>query len=228
MAIDFKGKHLLIGTSKECRVWLVDQSVVTNTDPEGHHMDMIDRSALICNPGARFDAAGVWGAMATWVENNQLYIAVPFLGPLADTWPSTPGNGTPYRGGVAVLKVDDSTPKWKMVPAWTYGDIDQGDEAIYMNGVLFVNGAGEDTYQQSPDIAFNESPRIQGQGQSGGRIANSRHATLYAFDASNGKLLWSSGDQITSWNHGSGMTAVNGKAYIGTFDGNFYCFGVGK
>ena len=56
----------------------------------------------------------------------------------------------------------------------------------------------------------------------------SRHATIYAFDSANGKLLWSSGDQITSWNHGSGMTAVNGKAYINTFDGTFYCFGVAK
>ena len=228
MAIDFKGKHLLIGTSKECRVWLVDRDVITNTDPDGHHQEMIDRSPLICNPGARFDAAGVWGAMSTWVQNNQLYIAVPFLGPLADNWPATPGNGTPKRGGVAVLKVDDSGAKWKLTPAWTYGDIDQGDEAVYANGVLFVNGAGEDTYQQSPDIAYDETPRAPGQGQSGGRIANSRHATIYALDAANGKLLWSSGDQIASWNHGSGMTAVNGKAYIGTFDGYFYCFGVGK
>jgi len=69
---------------------------------------------------------------------------------------------------------------------------------------------------------------VGGNNQTGNRIGNSRHATIYAFDPANGKLLWSSGDQITSWNHGSGMTAVNGKAYINTFDGMFYCFGVAK
>ena len=73
-----------------------------------------------------------------------------------------------------------------------------------------------------------EAPRKPGGGQSVNRIANSRHATIYAFDSANGKLLWSSGDQITGWNHGSGMTAINGKAYISTFDGYFYCFGVAK
>jgi outer membrane protein assembly factor BamB len=37
--------------------------------------------------------------------------------------------------------------------------------------------------------------------------------------------LWSSGDQITSWNHFSGLTVANGRVYIGTFDGVLYCFG---
>src|SRR5262245_24271792 len=167
--------------------------------------------------------------MAAWVQNNQLYLAVPFLGKLADTFKAPVMIGTPALGGVAVFRVD--TAKWKLVPAWTYGDIDQGDEAMYMNGVLFVNGAGEDTYQAQPDRAWNESPRVipaAGGRGSPVRIANSRHATIYALDAASGKLLWSSGDQIVSFNHGSGMTAVNGKAYIGTFDGMLYCFGVAK
>lgn len=230
MAIDYKGKHLLFGTSKECRVWMVDRDAIAGTTPPfDKHSEMLDRTPLICNPAARFDAAGVWGAMATWIDPaGQLFIAVPFLGPLADTYHSPIEIGKPELGGVAVLKVEETGGKWHLAPAWTYGDIDQGDEAIYSNGILFVNGAGEDTYQRAPDIAWDATPRKPGTGQSGSRIANSRHATIYAFDSANGKLLWSSGDQITGWNHGSGMTAVNGKAYISTFDGNFYCFAVAK
>lgn len=230
MVIDYKGKHLLIGTSKECRVWLVDRDAINGTEPPFEkHQQMLDRTPLICNPASRYDAAGVWGAMATWIDpNGGLYIAVPFLGPLSDVFRAPKQIGTPDKGGVEVLRVDENAGKWKMSPVWSYGDIDQGDEAIYMNGILWVNGAGEDTYQSNPDVAWDETPRNPGQGQTGNRIANSRHATIYAFDALTGNLLWSSGDQITSWNHGSGMTAINGKAYIGTFDGEFYCFGIAK
>ena len=58
-----------------------------------------------------------------------------------------------------------------------------------------------------------------------GRIRESTHAILYALDAQTGDELWSSGDQITSWNHFSGLTVANGRVYIGTFDGVLYCFG---
>ena len=233
MIVDYKGKHLMIGTSKECRVWLVDRDAIAGTDtPVEKHSEMLDRTPLICNPALRYDAAGVWGAMASWIDPaGQLYIAVPFLGPMSDIYHSPIEIGKPELGGVAVLKVEENAGKWHLTPAWSYGDIDQGDEAIYSNGILFVNGAGEDTYQSNPDVAWNEAPRktpVGGNNQTGNRIANSRHATIYAFDSANGKLLWSSGDQITSWNHGSGMTAINGKAYIDTFDGTLYCFGVAK
>ena len=58
------------------------------------------------------------------------------------------------------------------------------------------------------------------------RIPGSTHAVLYALDAQTGKELWSSGDQITSWNHWSGLSIANGRVYIGTFDSNLYCFGI--
>lgn len=225
IVMDYRGKKLMFGTSKECRVWVVDRDVVATTTLGAHHFQTLDWSELICNPGARYDAAGVWGSMAAWVQNNRLYLAVPFIGPLAETFKAPIMIGKPVEGGVAVFTLNETT--WKLQPAWTYGDIDTGDEAVYANGVLFVNGAGEDTYQAQPERAWNEPPRPMAGGRgSPTRIANSRRASIYALDAANGRLLWSSGDQIASWNHGSGMTAVNGKAYIGTFDGMLYCFGV--
>jgi hypothetical protein len=36
----------------------------------------------------------------------------------------------------------------------------------------------------------------------------------------------SSGDQITSFNHFSGISMANGRVYIATYDGNVYCFGI--
>ena len=49
---------------------------------------------------------------------------------------------------------------------------------------------------------------------------------LYALDAETGRELYSSGTQITSFNHWSGLTVANGRAYLGTFDGMLYSFGV--
>ena len=53
-------------------------------------------------------------------------------------------------------------------------------------------------------------------------------AALYALDGQTGKELWSSGNQIESWNHFSGLTVANGRAYVATFDGTLYSFGVAR
>jgi hypothetical protein len=227
---DYKGKHLLIGTSKECRLWLVDRDAMNTTALGPNHQEMLDRTPLVCNEAVRYDAAGPWGALALWQDGaGQLFVAMPFLGPLTSDFHAPVAHGKPERGGVATFKIEETGGKWRFTPVWTFGDVDQGDEAVYANGVLFVNGAGEDTYQQQPDRSWDEAPYVTTGGRgSATRIANSRHATIYALEAATGKQLWSSGDEIASWNHGSGMTAVNGKAYIGTFDGYFYCFGVAK
>ena len=59
------------------------------------------------------------------------------------------------------------------------------------------------------------------------RIAGSTNAVLYALDARTGQELWSSGDQIASWNHwGRKSSVANGRVYIGTFDGYLYAFGI--
>ena len=122
------------------------------------------------------------------------------------------------------MKVQEKNGKWQLTQAWMSRDMDKADEAVYANGVLFVDAAGEGTYQLPYDLGWDETARPRG--GSAARIADSRHATIYALDAATGKELWSSGDQITSWTHGGGMTAVNGRAYIGTWDGYVYCFGV--
>ena len=51
-------------------------------------------------------------------------------------------------------------------------------------------------------------------------------ATLYALDARTGRELWSSGDQIATFNHFTSLSVANGRVYIGTFDGYLYCFGL--
>ena len=50
---------------------------------------------------------------------------------------------------------------------------------------------------------------------SANRIKDSTHATIYAFDAMNGKELWYSGDAITSFVHFGALSIANGRMYLG-------------
>ena len=73
-----------------------------------------------------------------------------------------------------------------------------------------------------PRVGREGWPRLRRRAQLGPGApgADSRRAALYALDAQTGKELWSSGNQIESWNHFSGLTVANGRAYVATFDGD--------
>jgi len=227
IAFDFRGRKFLVGTSKECRLWLLDRDALGGDD----HRTPLDASGLVCNDKATYDARGVWGAMAAWQQAGQQWIAVPFWGEVSQSFKPPIQNGRPEHGGVGAFRVEQVAGKWKLVPAWISRDMDMGEEVVVAGGVVFAYGSGEDTYQQLPERNWNDPPPPTPPadlpaGQSSARILGSTHATIYALDAQTGKELWSSGNQITSWNHFSGITAVNGRVYLGTYDGTMYCFGV--
>ena len=52
------------------------------------------------------------------------------------------------------------------------------------------------------------------------------HAVLYAFDATTGKELYSSGETMPSWTHFSGISISGGKVFVTTYDSNVYAFGL--
>jgi outer membrane protein assembly factor BamB len=229
MVVDYRGRRFLIGTSKECRLWLLDRDALGGED----HRTALETKQRACNDHALYDAAGVWGAMAAWQDaRGAQWVLLPFWGPVSAAFKAPIENGKPERGGVAAFKLELRAGKWQLTPAWTSRDIDMAEEVVVAGGVVFTYGSGEDTYQTRPDRAWNEPvpaplPDMPGVSmQSVQRIAGSRHATIYALDGQTGKELWSSGDQIASWNHFSGITAVNGRVYLPTYDGILYCFGV--
>ena len=127
------------------------------------------------------------------------------------------------RASVAALKLVQRAGKWQLAPAWLSRDMDLAEETVIANGIVFAYAGGEDGTQVMPDRAWNEAGGpTYGGGLSSGpgrRVPNSRRAALYALDGQTGKELWSSGNQIESWNHFSGLTVANGRAYVATFDG---------
>ena len=230
MAFDYQGRKFLVGTSKECVLWLLDRDALGGEN----HRTALHITPHLCNDVNAFDGKGVWGSMAAWVDsNNNQWVVVPFWGPVSETFKAPIENGRPVQGGVGAYKVEQRAGKWQLTPAWLSRDMNMAEEAVVANGIVFAYGSGEDTTQAIPEIGWDE-PGATGRGGGGlnsgaaRRIPNSTHATLFALDALTGKELWNSGNQITSWNHFSGLTVANGRAYIGTYDGMLYCFGVQK
>ena len=227
VVFDYRNRKFLVGTSKECRLWLLDREALGGED----HRTTLHTTPLICNDAQAFDAKGVWGALSAWQdEKGTQWVLAPFWGPVSTQFKAPIEHARPKGGGVAAFKLEERASKWQLTPAWLSRDMDLADEAVIANGVVFAYAAGEDATQVVADRAWNEpGGPVYGGGLSSGparRVPNSRRAALYALDGQTGKELWSSGSQIESWNHFSGLSVANGRAYVATFDGTLYCFGV--
>ena len=210
---DYKGKEYIVSSSKECRIWMLDTSAMGGED----HRTPVYRTPLICNEEVNF-TMGVWGAMATWEEaNGTRWVLTPFWGPKHPQFESPIEHGPVVYGAVAAFKVEERAGKPVLRTAWISRDMYMADPPVVANGIVFAFGSGESVTQRWPEPGHV--------GGSAGRIQESTRAVVYAFDGQTGKELWSSGDQIASWNHFSGLSVANGRVYIGTYDGMLYCFG---
>jgi outer membrane protein assembly factor BamB len=223
---DHRNRKFLVGTSKECRLWLLDRDSLGGED----HRTTLHTTPLLCNDAQAFDGKGIWGALSAWQDARGVqWVLAPFWGPVSKEFKAPIEHARPTGGGVAAYKVEERAGKWQLTPAWLSRDMDLAEEAVIANGIVFAYAAGEDASQVVPDAAWNEpGGPTYGGGLSSGpvrRVPGSRKAALYALDAQTGKELWSSGN-LESWNHFSGLTVANGRAYIATFDGVLYCFGV--
>jgi outer membrane protein assembly factor BamB len=213
---DFKGKEYTAQSSKECRIWLLETSALGGED----HRTPTFRTPLVCNEEVQFAAAGIWGAISTWEDTDGTrWLIMPFWGPKHSQFSAPLEYGQVVTGAIAAFKVEEKNGGVVLTPAWISRNMHQADPAVIANGVVFGYGNGEDATQSTPDIglAYNRAAN---------RIAHSSHATLYALDARTGAELWSSGNQITSFNHFTSLSVANGRVYIGTFDGMLYAFGV--
>jgi outer membrane protein assembly factor BamB len=214
---DFKGREYMIDASKECRIYLMDTESIGGDD----HRTPAYRTPLVCNEFVDFAQAGIWGSLATWEDNGTRWILTPFWGPKHPMFSAPIEHGEVKKGAIAAFKMESaSNGGVTLAPAWISRDMNQAEPPLIANGMIFAYGSGENTAQAFPDVGLDF--RIER------RAPLSTHAVLYVLDAQDGRELWSSGDQIATWNHWSGLGLANGQVYINTFDGNIYCFGLPK
>jgi outer membrane protein assembly factor BamB len=211
----YKDRELMITGSKECRVYLLD----TKSAGGENHQTPLYRTPLLCNEEVDFQSAGIWGSMATWQDaKGTRWVLTPFWGPVHPEFKVPVSYGPVTHGAVVAFKVEDKNGKYQLTPAWMSRDMDQAEPPVIANGVAYSYGNGENTRQAYADRGLADFSPL--------RIKASTHAILYALDALTGKELYSSGDQISSFTHFSGLSVANGRVYIATFDSVLYCFGL--
>jgi hypothetical protein len=214
---DYKGREYMIDASKECRIYLMDTASIGGDD----HRTPVHRTPLICNEMVDFAEAGIWGSLATWEDSDGTrWILTPFWGPKHSKFKAPIENGEVKKGAIAAFKMETVKGRVTLTPAWISRDMNQAEPPLIANGMVFAYGSGANTAQAYPEVGLDF--RMER------RAALSTHAVLYALDTRTGKELWSSGDQIASWNHFSGISLANGQVYINDYQGNLYCFGLKK
>ncbi|MBS1857372.1 MAG: PQQ-binding-like beta-propeller repeat protein [Acidobacteria bacterium] len=213
----YKGKELMVSASKECRLYLMDTESIGGDD----HRTPLYRTPLICNEEVNFASAGIWGSLASWVDaKGTRWVLTPIWGPPHSKFTAPIQHGPVKDGAIVAFKVEEKSGKTVLTPAWISRDMNRAEPPLIANGVIFAYGNGEDTDQAYPDVGLDDVASR--------RIPGSTHAVLYALDAETGKELWNSGDEIKSFAHFTGLSLANGRVYLGTFDSNLYCYGIGK
>ncbi len=214
---DWDGKEWMVDASKECRIYLMDTESIGGDD----HRTPVFRTPLFCNELVDFAEAGIWGSMATWEDaQGTRWVLAPFWGPKHSRFKAPIEHGPVKKGGIAAFKMGKVNGKVELIPGWISRDMNQGEPPLIANGMIFAYGSGANTSQAYPDVGLDF--RLER------RAPLSTHAVLYVLDGTTGKELWSSGKQITNWNHWSGLALANGQVYINTYDGHLYCFGLKK
>src|SRR4051812_15915097 len=176
----YKGRELMAASGKECRMYLLDPRSPGGAD----HQTPLFKTPLFCNEEVDFQDAGSWGALSTWEDaSGRRWVLAPFWGP-AHSQAKFPIMNTPLTkdGGVAAFKVEDTSGKPELTPAWISRDMKRGEPVVIANGMVFGYGSGEETKQAFPDIGLQFDSTI--------RAEKGTHATIYVLDAQTGKELW--------------------------------------
>ncbi len=213
---NWHGKEYIAASGKECRVYLLDPQSPGGAD----HGTPLYKTPLVCNEIVDFQNAGSWGALSSWEDaKGTRYVLMPFWGPKHSQM-KFPIENTPEtkEGGQAAFKMVEKNGKPELEAVWVSRDMHRGEPNIIANGMVFSYGSGENSQQSWNDIGLNFDSSI--------RASHGQPAVIYVLDAETGKELWTSGDTIKAFNHFSSITVANGKVYLGTYDGMFYCFGL--
>lgn len=143
---------------------------------------------------------GIWGDFSTWQDdNNTRWIYAALHGPASANTKFSLTNGDAPHGSIVAFKVEERNGQPALEQQWISRDLIAPASPITTNGLVFALSSG----------AANEDV----------------HATMYALDGTTGKELFSSGDDVTTFSHGSGLALANGRVYFTTHDNTVYCYG---
>lgn len=152
---------------------------------------------LYQTPPVASEGHSIWGGLSSWEDSDGTrWVLAPVWGPVSSELNFPSTNGGASSGAIVAFKVEDKDGKPVLTPAWVSRDMNSPEPPVITAGLVFALASG------------------------------SPHATLYALDASTGKELYSTGDQVTAPGNLNGITLANGRVFFSTTDGTLYGFGI--
>jgi outer membrane protein assembly factor BamB len=226
------GKRNIVATaSKETVIYLLDADNLGGID----HMTALYQSPRLGNDTQDFQAQGVWGNMATALnDKNERWLYVPMWGAPAKNGPQFPQtNGAAASGSIMAFKVAEDGRKLSLQPQWTSRDLNIASPPVVANGIVYALQTAESTVQVPKDVFNADGSRKPGwnpEMNAVNRIVTPHSTmTLFAFDAETGKELWSS-KKVMDGNtvHFTQPVVALGKLFAVDHAGHVWAFGLKK
>jgi outer membrane protein assembly factor BamB len=215
--------NLLAGGGKEGILYLLDADSLGDKD----HQTPLFIAPRLGNDEETFQAKGIWGALSSWTDpDGQVWVYVPVWGPPSEHAPKFPQTDGPApHGSIMAFRVslDAASKKPFLEPSWMSRDFDLPEPVVIANSVVFALSTGENPQQTMEGGVIYTHQTLLTDAQ---RAANTRHAILYALNATTGKVLYESGNLISGWVHFSGLALAEGQVYAVDHDSQVYCFGL--
>lgn len=195
---EWDGKETL-AVAANGRLYLLDAASLGGSD---HHTPLAQSDPI---------AGDIREAFATWEDpdTNTRWI-------YASVWShgSTGARGSTSKianGAIAAFTVKQHRGRLMLDLAWISHDLGIPTAPIVANGVVYA-------------LATNPHVDVRRRSTSGTRNRAPERAVLFAFDASDGKELFNSGDD-TNDSPSSGLALANGQIYFTTRDRTLYAYG---
>jgi len=194
----WKGKDIIAAAGSDGTVYLLDSSSLGGSD---HHTPLAKTEPIL-------DAkAGLAGDFSTWEDTDTgirwIYAAVH--GATSNNVKFASTDGAANDGSIVAFKVEDKNGKPTLTPEWISNNLVAPASPVTTNGLVFALSGGHST--------------------NAGASAPQSHATLYVFDGTTGKQSFSSGNDVDTFSHGSGLAIANDRVYFTTHDNTVYCYG---
>jgi outer membrane protein assembly factor BamB len=226
----FGKRNLLATASKETVIYLLDADNLGGVD----HMTSLHQSPRMGNDTQDFQAAGTWGSLATAQDDKgRRWLYVPMWGPLAKAGPKfAMSKGDVPSGSIMAFTVEDQNGKPALVPQWTSRDLNLSSSPVVANGVVYALQTAESAVQVPKTIYNADGSRKPFDVNSGAvdRIMTPHSTmTLFAFDATTGKELWSSKKTMDGNTvHFTQPVVALGKLFAVDHAGHLWAFGLGR
>ena len=226
----FGKRNLLATASKESVIYLLDADNLGGVD----HMTSLYQLPRLGNDSQDFQAMGTWGSLATAQdEKGRRWLYIPMWGPPAKAGPKFPmTNGDAPSGSIMAFTVEDQDGKPALVPQWISRDLNLSSSPVVANGVVYALQTAESAVQV-PKSVFTPDGRRQPfdvNGNAVNRIMTPHSTmTLFAFDATTGKELWSSKKTMDGNTvHFTQPVVALGKVFAVDHAGHLWAFGLGR